>query len=62
MNITKQILIFYFILLLCLLISSLGIWIIDNNKGIFLIGLSLFIVPLLAFMTILFSLFKKAKK
>lgn len=57
----KDILYFYIIVLICLLISSYGIYLINSIAGIYLIGTVIFIIPLATITTILISLKKSLK-
>jgi len=57
----KDILYFYTIVLICLLISSYGIYLINSIVGIYSIGAILFIIPILTISTLIYQL-KKAIK
>jgi len=57
----KDILYFYTIVLICLLISSYGIYLINSIAGIYSIGAILFTIPLLTILTLIYQL-KKAIK
>ena len=57
----KDILYFYITVLICLLISSYGIYLINSIVGIYSIGTILFIIPILTISTILYTL-KKANQ
>jgi len=62
MNITKKILIFYFIVLVCLSISSFGVYILDEEIGLVYAGSTIAITPILTILTIIISTLKSSKK
>ena len=61
MNITKQIIIFFTIALICVLLSSVGLYLLNEVVGKYYAGLAIFIIPLITLGTIIFYSLKKEK-
>jgi len=55
MNTTKNILIFYFIVLVCLCISSSGVYLLDDIAGLVYASISIAITPILTIFSIVTS-------
>lgn len=61
MNTTKNILIFYTIVIICLLISCSGIYLYDTIAGIYALSAILTIIPVVTILSIIITALKKQK-
>lgn len=61
MNKTKNIIIFYFIVLASMLISSIGAYILVPNLGLLYASISLITIPIITVITIIFQHIKGSK-
>jgi len=55
MNPTKDILIFFFIVMVCVAISALGVYLLDEKIAKLYLGFSLSAIPLIAIISIIYS-------
>ena len=53
LNTTKKIIIFYFIVIICLCISSVGVYLLDDLAGIIYASISIAITPILTIFSII---------